>query len=147
MSNLRTVLPIDATCIEWLDGEGIAHPQPVAAPRLPTPHEITEVLHQLSGYTASISADLTTGEWSAQVSAIGSPASAWAFLRIPQYRSDDQPHEFYFPKGWSEVVFAIVERLSHQCGPLVVADDSGSLPIVVSPGDSIADLLHRESVA
>src|SRR4051812_45818439 len=104
MSILRTVLLMDETCIEWLDREGVSHPEPIAVPRFPTPREITDALQQLSSYTANVSADLATGEWSAQISSVEPSNPAWAFLRVSHYRSDDQPHELYFPKGWPEVV-------------------------------------------
>lgn len=146
MGVLRTILPMDSACLEWLDQEGVSHPPPAVA-RFPTPREITDTLSQLSGYAADISSNVATGEWLAHISSIEPSNPAWASLRVSHYRSDDEPHELYFPKGWSEVVFTIVERLSHHCGPLVVADDSGGLPVVVCPNDSIPDLISRENIA
>ena len=147
MSVLRTVLSMDATCIEWLDREGVPHPEPPPIPRLPTPREVTEVLQQLPGYTASVSASLTSGKWSAEISATDFSNPAWAVLRVCDYHSDNQPHELYFPDGWREVIFSVVERLSHYCGPLVVVDDSGGPLIVVRPNDSIEDLLRQTDIA
>jgi hypothetical protein len=145
MGVLHTVLPLNASCAEWLDQEGVTHPAPVATFRLPTPSEITSVLRHLQGYSFEISADSSSGEWSAHIAA-NPPSEAWAFLRISDFSSDHQPHEIYFPKGWPEVIFVVVERLSHHCGPLIVVDDSTVRPIVVRPDDSLEDLVRRYEI-
>ena len=147
MSVLRTVFPIDATCAAWLDSESVSHPASTETTRFPTPRQITEVLHQLAGFTVSITADSATGEWSARIDAADPANPSWALLRVSDYRSDDQPHEFYFPNGWPEVIFTVVERLTHHCGPLVVVEDTGDKPTVVRSNDSIQALLREHEVA
>lgn len=129
MGVLYSVLPLNASCAEWLDNEGVANSTPTLASRFPTPREITKVLRQLSDYTFELSADVSSGEWSATISAASS--KAWAVLRVTNYSSDDEPHEIYFAKGWPEVIFIVVERLTQYCGPLVVVDDSTVTPVVV----------------
>lgn len=147
MGVLHTVLLLDTSCAEWLDREGVSHPATEATSRFPTPSEIIKVLRQLVGYTFSVTADSSSGEWFAQITASNSSTGAWAFLRVSDYCSDDKPHEFYFPKGWPEVIFTVVERLTHYCGPLVVVDDSSVRPIVVRPHDSVQELLRNYHVA
>lgn len=143
MGVLHSVLLLNASCVEWLDGEGVPHPDPAQDSRFPTPREITAVLRQFGSYSLDLGADLASGEWSATVVEQNSSRGMWASLRITDYSSDDEPHEFYFPKGWPEVILTIVERLTHGCGPLVVVDDSAVRPIVVCPNDSIQELLRK----
>ena len=147
MGVLHAVLPLDATCLEWLHRDGISHPALAVASRLPTPREVADTLQQLEAYSVEITADSASGEWYAFIQSADSTTPAWASLRISHYHSDDEPHEFYFPKGFPEVIFTVVERLAHVCGPLVVLDDSSCRPIVVSPGDSIHALLQQYEVA
>ncbi len=144
MSVLHTILPLDDKCAEWLDSENIAHPNPSADSRFPTPGEIVSTAKLMAGYTMDASADVRSGEWSATITKNNSP-DAWAFLRVSNYTSDEQPHEICFPKGSPEVIFSIVERLTHCCGPLVVVDDSAAKPVVVCPNDSVVELLRMYS--
>lgn len=147
MGVLHSVLPLNSDCTEWLDREGIVYPAPGATSRFPTPREITSVLQQLHNYTFALSADSSSGEWWATITAANSSNQAWASLRITNYSSDDEPHEFYFPKGWPEVIFTIVERLARHCGPLVVVDDSAVSPIVMCPNDPLQDLLQNHKAS
>lgn len=140
MGTLYTVVPLDQKCAEWLDTEGVPH-APVTFPaRYPTPREISEALHRLPGYRVAIHSDAHTREWSAQIESDG---DMWARLRVQDFSSEDSPHEFYFSKGWPEVVFTVTERLARICGTLVVVDDSSCRPVVVSPGADTKDLLSR----
>jgi len=127
---------------EWLDELGARLPAFSAAARNPSPREITQILRELRDYTADISADLSTGEWCADICAAETQNPAWTALRIQDYRAEDEPHRFYFSKGWLEVIFPIVERLTHLCGPLLVYADSGGQAIV-NPGDSWEDFMRR----
>ena len=62
-------------------------------------------------------------------------------------RYDDETGTAPIPTGWSEVVFAVVERLTHVVGPLIVLDDSGGVPVVVCAGDSVEQLVQRYNAA
>jgi hypothetical protein len=143
MGVLYSVLPLDQRCAEWLDQEGVSHPGPAADTRFPTPKEIQSALQQMADYTVDLSADSAPGEWLATITDAKSTTGAWASLRVRHYSSDDEPHEFYFPKGWPEVIFTVVERLTHDCGPLVVVDDSFVKPIIVRSNDSVQELLRN----
>lgn len=142
MGLLYSVVTLDAECAEWLDDEGVSHPQPVPDPRFPTPREVAVALQELSGYSVELDADQSSGEWLAHIASLSSP-EMWASLRVRDYGSDDVPHKIYFPKGWPEVVFAVVRCLTSCCGPLVVVDDSSMRPVVVCATDSVEDLLLR----
>ena len=147
MGVLRFVRPLDADCAEWLDREGIAHPASSALDRRPTPREVAEVLRDLPGFAATITASSESGEWDAMIEACDPADPSWTVLRIRNYGDDDAPHDLCFHKGFAEVVLLVVERLTRFCGPLVVVNDTGSPPIVVRPGDSISDLLrHHEEI-
>jgi hypothetical protein len=139
MGTLYAVLTLDRECATWLDAEGIPHPFVSDSSRYPTPREISEVLSQLSGYAVTIELE-QGGIWSATVEAADGP---WTTVRIRDFRSEETPHEFHFSKGWPEVIFTITERLSQHCGTLVVVDDSGCPPVMVSPGADIGELLRR----
>ena len=142
MGVLHSVLPLDKSCAEWLDQECVPHPDPTADYRYPTPKEITSALQQIGDYLVDLNADSSSGEWMATITEAKSTTGAWASLRVSDYSSDEEPHEFYFPKGCPEVIFTVVERIAHYCGPLVVVDDSSVRPIIVSPNDSIQKLLR-----
>ena len=142
MGVLHSVLPLNESCIEWLDQEGVPHPAPTAGTRFPTPNEIKSALHQIGDYVVDLAADPSTGEWLATITEAKSTTGAWADLRVSNYSSDDEPHEFYFPKGWPEIIFTVVEHLTRYCGPLVVVDDSSVIPIIVHPNDSVQELLR-----
>ena len=143
MGVLRTVIPLDARCAEWLDSEGIAHPDGSLTDRRPTPREVAEALRDLPGFKAAITADTDSGEWHATIEACNPADPSWTFLRISNYRDEDSPHDLCFHKGFPEVVLLVVERLARFCGPLVVVNDSGSPPVVVRGGDSIPELLRQ----
>jgi hypothetical protein len=123
MGVLRTVIPLDARCAEWLDSEGIAHPDSSPTDRRPTPR--------------------ASGEWHATIEACDPADPSWTVLRISDYHDEDSPHDLCFHKGFPEVVLLVVERLARFCGPLVVVNDSGSPPVVVRGGDSIPELLRQ----
>ena len=144
MGILYTVLPLSSEVAEWLTSEGFAHPNPVVGAIFPTPCEVRSVLQE-SGFDADMYADPACGEWSAHITSSARP-EAWASLRISDYSTDDLPHALYFPKGWSEAVFEVVERRTHHCGTMVVVDDSSMDPVVVRPGDLIEDLVSKHSV-
>ena len=144
MGTLYTVTPLDQKCAEWLDSEGVEHPPVSDSARYPTPREVADVLSRLSGYHVEIASDIRSGEWSAQIDSAG---EMWAHLRIRQFSSEDTPHEFYFSKGWPEVIFTVTERLAQCCGTLVVVDDSSVRPVVISPGSDTKDLLRHYEVA
>jgi hypothetical protein len=144
MGTHYTVVPLDQKCAEWLDAERVPHPPVNDSSRYPTPREISEVLSQLPDFTVTIHSDAQAREWSAQIDA---PGDSWAQIRVREFSSDETPHEFYFSKGWPEVVFIVTERLAQCCGTFVVVDDSGSRPVVVSPGADTRDLLRHYDVA
>ena len=143
MGVLRIVIPLDARCAEWLDSEGISHPETSSSNRRPTPREVSGVLRDLPGYNATITTDSDSGEWHATIQACDPADPSWTVLRISDYRDDDSPHDLCFHKGYPEVVLLVVERLTRFCGPLVVVNDTGSSPVVIRPGDSIPNVLRQ----
>ena len=142
MGAIYMAFPLTEECTEWLDGEGIPYPS-VAEPRMPTPRELKTVLLQLEGFKIRFHDEFPPGSWSAFIEASDPAVDDWSRLNIHEYLSDDEPCSFAFSKGFVEVVFAVVKNLTPLCGPMVVCDDSSVWPVVVTPGDSIEDLVHR----
>ena len=130
MGTIYTVIPLDQKCVEWLDAEGVSCP-PLSNPsRYPTPREIVDAIGELQNYEFSVHSDSQTKEWTVQVNTAG---DAWAQIRVRNFQSEDIPHEFYFTKGWQEVVLAVTRRLARRCGAFVLVDDGGNPPTVVLP--------------
>ena len=144
MGTLYTVILLDQKCAEWLDTESVPHPVVTNLTRYPTPREILEVLHGIPDAKVIIHSDVQSHEWSAQ---IDMNDNSWAQMRVRDFSSEDTPHEFYFSKGWPEVVFVVTERLARLCGTLVVVDDSSCRPVVVSAGADTNELLRQYDVA
>jgi hypothetical protein len=141
MGTIYSVFPLDRKCAEWLDTQGVAHPPVTATSRYPTPREIAEALR---GYKFIVHSDSESREWSAQIDGEG---DAWAQIHVRDFCSEATPHEFYFSGGCPEIVFTVTERLAVHCGTLVVLEESGCRPFVVSPGTDVEDLLRRYEVS
>jgi hypothetical protein len=133
MGNIYIVQPLTEEVTGYLDTESIPYPN-FETPRFPTPDELWEVLDGLEGFTVGgegmeygfiASSDPAHPDW-------------WTVLK-----EDNDSDGFIFSKGAPEVVFIVVERVAAVCGPLVVIDAAGSCPVVVSPGDSLEDLMQR----
>jgi hypothetical protein len=136
MGAIYIIQPLTQECTDWLDSEGIPYPA-VENPRFPTSDELWGVLEGLEGFTVGgegmdcgyiASSDPNHSDW-------------WTYLNTRD--SDDDSCPFTFSKGAVEVVFIVVEKVAAICGALVVVDAAGSCPVVVSPGDSLEDMLHR----
>ena len=89
------------------------------------------ILDSLSDHVVEYSIDDQT----LRVTISQAGSEMWASLVIMDYnRAEDEnsPHEFYFEKGWSELVLEILDKLSEICGPLVLVPHSGDKPTLVS---------------
>jgi hypothetical protein len=93
------------------------------------------VLDELSGYTTDYLVD--SGNRQASVEAITGLRlfRSGTLVSAVDFRGDETMHHiFYFDKGDPELNILIVERLSRLCGPLFVFPDTGSRPLLVTPG-------------
>ncbi len=142
MGTLYIVVPLNDESAVWLRSEGVFHPPFSAKNRNPTPREIETVLAGLPDYKFEISRNRERRTWYADVSWAQNPAEGpWTEIAIRDYRDDDLPHEFYFTRGWLEIILLVTERLSHFCGPLVITDDSCTLPYLVRPGMTLVTMI------
>jgi len=142
MGTLYCVFPLSEEWAAWLDREGIPHPAVSERFRNPTPAEIEAVLQGLPDYTAEIRRDREQGTWYGHVSWAENPSQGpWTEIVVREYCSDDSPHNFYFTKGWLEIILLVVERLSHTCGPLAIADDSCAVPYLIQPGMELPKMI------
>jgi len=57
---------------------------------------------------------------------------AWAVLTVSDYSGDDLPQQLYFENGHESLIIEILQRLVSSCGPLVLIDDAGGEPSVIS---------------
>lgn len=143
MSNTYCVFPLNEECTTWLKSEGISFPPLSPSNRNPTPAEIEEVLAKLEGYTFKVSRNLSRNTWYADVSSIVDTANRpWAEITVLDYRSDDDPHSFSFTNGWQESILLVTERLTHICGPLVMADGSDGRPYLITPGMDLGKMVR-----
>jgi hypothetical protein len=116
---------------------GLASPPVPVDSRFPTVAELRGVLADLPGYDADIRTALAPdSSLEAEVCWTAAPdAGPWTVVRMQaSVGGVHTPKEFFFSGGWPEAVVAILERLSHTCGPFVLVDDSTVEPLLVTPG-------------
>ena len=144
MGTMYLAIPLNEKSAAWLDSEGVSRPSLSAEYRNPTPREIEHALGSLAGYKYEIRRNLEQRTWYADISWAQNPSKGpWTEIVIRDYRADDVPHEFSFSKGWLEVIFLVIERLSRTCGPIVITDDSCALPYLVRPGMALETMINE----
>src|SRR5947209_3884752 len=112
MGALYVVVPLNDECAAWLDSAGIRHPVPSPRNRNPTPEEIVRVLAELPEYKFEVRRNREQHSWYAFVSwALNPSEGPWTEIALREYRGEDLPHEFYFTKGWPEIILLVTERL------------------------------------
>lgn len=118
--------------LAWLRSFGLAIPPRVEANRFPTPNEIRTVLKNLEGYQVDYFVGSQT--WQATISHPTRPE--WAEIVVPNFSQaggqEDLPHEFYFERGWPELITVILEDLARKWGPFVLVAN-GENPRIVVP--------------
>jgi hypothetical protein len=130
MGVLWTVWPLDSEMRQWLDELGI--PFPAKASRFPTGTEIKAVINGLAEHQVEITDNGTGKPWQAFVThRRGADGHGWTLLNISEYSGDDQPQNLWFEKGWPPLIVLTLERLTPQCGPLVLIPDTGEAPTVI----------------
>jgi hypothetical protein len=144
MSTTYCPVPLNEECAAWLDAERVSHPPVSASYRNPTPTEIIQVLGSLRDYQYEICTNLEHRTWDAHLSWAANPSRGPSTtIALADYRGDDSPCQFCFYGGWLEVIFLVLERLSHICGPLALADGACGIPYLIQPGTGL-DIMIRE---
>ena len=111
--------------------------------RYPTPREIRAVLDQLDGYAVTYHVDAYTW-WADVTDAVDPQHARWTSLIVQDFEGvEDEPHEFYFAKGWEDLIIQIVEKLSRVCGPLVLIDDINWMPLLITPETDVGSALIK----
>ena len=131
MGAVYSVLPVNRDVMTWLQSLEPAYPEVLTQGRYPTPQEVRMILDGLSDHVV----EYTINDQTLRVTISQASSEMWASLVIMDYnRAEDEnsPHEFYFEKGWSELVLEILDKLSEICGPLVLVPHSGDKPTLVS---------------
>lgn len=135
-----TVLPLDAEIAAYLRQHRIA--VPATRGRYPTPREIRDALAAMPGWFVQYASG--PGWWQAIVTDVPlrEQAEQYATINGLSFSGDeDEPLHVYFEKGSSLLNLRILERLTHRCGPLVMAADVSPVPVLVTPGAD-NDWLH-----
>lgn len=133
---------MDARSVEWLNSSSVTHPPLLATFRNPTPAEIESVLASFSDYTYVVRQN--SGHWYAEVSWAKEPSSGpWTEITVMDFQGADVPQPFHFTKGWIEIIMLVTERLTHICGPLVMADGGNGTPYLVQPGKNLQTLIDE----
>ncbi len=139
MGTLYTPIPLSVLSLQaetraYLEQQGVRLPPPAASSRYPTPNEIRNAVESIPESEAEY--DIGPDQWRVTVSMNESPA--WTSVVVMDYLhalgEDDEPHDFYFEKGWPELVEDILQRLSLVCGPFVLFAN-GEAPRLVSADD------------
>jgi hypothetical protein len=130
MSAMYSVFPLSAEIKLWLDEMSVEYPRS-ADGRNPQLAEIQAAFAQLKGYSVKESGAELGAAWQAFIqNTEETEENSWALLNI--LRLVDGPNEFYFEKGWPDLIVNITHLISRFSGPLVLICDSGGLPLVVS---------------
>ncbi|HLZ61541.1 MAG TPA: hypothetical protein VKR06_31735 [Ktedonosporobacter sp.] len=138
----------DERFARWLHDFGIMLPAHMQS-RFPTLREICAVLEHLEGYSCDMGTDYSMGgtHWEVDIVKRGRAdtqwISEWANLCVMNYQgNDDTPLAFYFRKGFARLTLLIVQRLAQICGPLIIAPDSGFVPLLVTPDTDVDQVLR-----
>jgi hypothetical protein len=135
MGILWTVRPLDDQMKSWLDQIGVEYPR--VASRFPTGHEIKTVVTTLPGHHVTINDNGIGRSWQADIVAKSATnpcehGTEWALLHITKYSGDTLEQKLWFERGWESVITRVLKELAKNSGPLVLMDDAGGDPIVIS---------------
>lgn len=137
---LYSVLPLNDQVRVWLDNEGLEYPRGVEG-RRPSPRELAEAAASVDGFKT----DESTGKdwWQLSVSGTTDPSrEAWTLVNALKFAGRDTPCEFYFEKGWPDLIVKIVRALAAVTGPVVLVPDTGCGPAVIHADVDVESLLE-----
>jgi hypothetical protein len=116
------VLPLDSRGRAWLERDGIV--APTVDGRWPTLGELRAALTRYD-------VDYRNGPDSLDVEVRDRATGHWVTLWIKTAGGDDQPARLTFHKPIPELMLEILAVLAVRCGPFLVVDHGGDVPIVV----------------
>jgi len=129
MGVIWTVWPLDGDMTDWLSSQDIDFP--AVASRFPTGAEIKLVLSDPL-FQVEINDNGLNRTWQALIEHHSGPDNGWANLIISEYSGDIEPQKLYFEKGDETLIRLLLMRLAGHCGPLVLIDDAGDPPRVIT---------------
>jgi len=139
MGAMYSAFPITKEMAEWLKEQNIKFPAEELS-RNPHLSEIKNVLALLKDYDIKMSEDVIGDHWQAYIEHKKDPESkGWAILRILNLK--DGENEFYFEKGWPDLIVEIMVELAKKTGPLVLICDAGGSPLIVEGCANYAELM------
>ena len=139
MGVMYSAFSITEEMASWLKEEAVDFPTGEAS-RNPSLAEIKSVLAELNEYSIKCSNEVFGSNWQAFIEHKDDPENkGWAILSILKLQEDE--NEFYFEKGWPELVIEITTKLAEKTGPLVLICDAGGAPLVVKSGANAGELL------
>lgn len=131
MGILWTVWPLDDDMCQWLDEQEVAYPPTPS--RFPTGAEIKAIVSGLKGHSVKVNDNGLHASWQALITPKDDGVDPeWAVLTVSDFSGDDLPQQLYFEKGHERLIIEILQRLTTSCGPLVLIDDAGGEPAVIS---------------
>lgn len=99
---------------------------PTGSGRYPTLREIRTAIQFLQ-LTARFEEGV--GSWTAMVDRSD---GAWVSIYVPKYSgNEDQPHDFYFERGYQELAVRILEVLSRTCGAFLMTSHFEGVPQII----------------
>lgn len=135
--------PLDQRFRAALPEYGLPDP-PYPDGRNPSLKDVRQVLDHLPGFRAEYEPPPTRPRsWGVTIEDAMHPEDGpWAHLRTLRYRPEDQSTDFYFEKGWPDLIVRIVAQLASLCGTLCIVPDTGEAPLIVPAGVDPDHLLN-----
>jgi hypothetical protein len=152
MSVLYSIVPFVeeyySEFVEYLADFGIEIPTGTKS-RYPTPLEIRQALDEMPEYTkrysiSHMSWDVDIYETAFYDQELRRSRGKYASINSVGPAPDETiPLHIYFHGGTDEVNLEIVMRLTKFTGPLVLMAESDAIPVLVTHGDNVSDLMQQ----
>ncbi|KAI9131394.1 hypothetical protein ON05_027630 [Acaryochloris sp. CCMEE 5410] len=138
MGVLYSAFPVTSEVREWLAEEGHSVPRANGSP--PTPNQLQMALETLTDH--SVSFNTSGGVWQAQINDPNSLEDGpWTIVKVLKYTSPDEPCEYFFEKGWPELIIKVAQRIAQQCGPIAIVPDTGCPAVIVEADSDVDDII------
>lgn len=140
MGVLYSVHSVDAKVLDWVKSQEIDHPTGETG-RLPTPAEIRRAVSDLEEIDVEEFGPRPSGDWQISLTSEDPENGPWTLINATGYRSDDEPVEIGFEKGWPDLIVEFLHRLSRDTGPLFLVADTDEQGVVVWASRSAEETL------
>ncbi len=136
-----SVVPLDNQIRDHLRDVGL-ETWPGEDGRRATPAELRAAIAR-SGLTLETHGtwDARSASWSGTISSAGRDDAPWAEVVLSGVRGDTEPVDLGFDRGWSDLIVRLLVALAEISGPLVLFDDAGSPPLLITSRTSPEEAL------